>query len=225
MERDVTDSKAQKGVKAGDKRGSYKKTPVQYQYTEDVPVEAMDSVIEDYADMDDMSISNSYTMLAIPKQERAIPTKVQLRRLQVHRLVLRGVSRPAIANHLGVSNAVVYKDCVLIYRALRDELENIDLPAFVGITISFYDDIRNTALRIASDTKEKSNAIKLRALETALKIENSKQDYLKGLGLYGSNTDPFGRDETGDDDPATELLSMVTDLISEGSLEMDEHDL
>lgn len=219
-ERDVSNTPT-RGVKKGEKRGSYNKAPVPYQYTEDIDQDKMDQALEDLEDLDDMGVANSYTMLALPKREKMVPSKVQLRRLQVHRLVLRGVSRPAIAMHLGVSVGTVYADVSLIYKALREELNNIDLPAFVGITVSFYDDLRNTAMRIASDTKEGSNAIKLRALETALKVENSKQDYLKGLGLYGANTDPFGREVSGSEDPARELLDTVSSLID---LPMNEDD-
>ena len=204
------------GVKKGDKRGEYSAGVSPYTYKKDVEndydPEKLDESLADLEGLDVTDIENSYTMMAKPKRIGKVPTKVQLRRLQVHRLVLRGVSRPIIAKHLNVSMETVYKDCSLIYKAIRDELQNVDLPAFVGITVSFYDDIRNSALRIATDEKEKSNSIKLRALEVALKIEDSKQNYLGKLGLYG-NANAFKSTDS-DVDVAEELLSSISELMS-----------
>lgn len=210
------------GVKEGDVRGNYNAGVSNYTYKkeaeENYDPEKLDEALEGLDDLDSTDIENSYTMMAKPKRIGKVPTKVQLRRLQVHRLVLRGVSRPVIARHLNVSMETVYKDCSLVYKAIRDELQSVDLPAFVGITVAFYDDIRNSALRIATDDKEKSNTVKLRALEVALKIEDSKQNYLGKLGLYG-NSNAFKSSDS-EVDVAADLLDAISELVNQPETSM-----
>lgn len=174
---------------------------------------ALNSVAE-IDELTEDEITEQYTSLGIVKLDaRYIPSHVKLRRLKVHRLLLRGVTRQEIAKHFGVSADTIYKDCVHITRALKEELQSVDLPAFVATTVSFYDDLRQTAHTMSGDKNIKPSD-RLRALEVSLKIEDSKQNYLGKMGLYGeANKNLFEKTER-EQDPAEELLSSLGELLS-----------
>lgn len=116
---------------------------------------------------------------------RATGEALDFRRKQVLRLLLRGVAKTLIAKHLGISLSTVYDDIRVINDEVKGSVENIDVPLFVGMTLSFYDEIRNLALRMATDTAEKDNRVKLAALRVALESESDKHRYLALTGLYG----------------------------------------
>lgn len=130
---------------------------------------------------------------------RATKEAVDYRRKQILRLVLRGVPKQTIAEHLGLTIRQVYEDMVEINRDMRTELQNFDYPVYIGMSVAFYDEARNVALRLATDTKEKSNAIKMTALRVAIQAEDSKHDFLTKVGLFkvAAPTDPFNSIQTG----------------------------
>lgn len=130
---------------------------------------------------------------------RATKEAVDYRRKQILRLVLRGVPKQTIAEHLGIGLRQVYEDMVEINRDMREEIQNFDYPVYIGMSVAFYDEARNTALRLATDTKEKSNAVKMAALRVALQAEDSKHDFLSKVGLFkvAAPTDPFNSIQTG----------------------------
>lgn len=130
---------------------------------------------------------------------RATKEAVEYRRKQVLRLMLRGVPKQTIAEHLGLTVRQVYEDATEINRDLRSELQNFDYPLYIGMSVSFYDEARNIALRLATDNKEKSNTTKMTALRVALQAEDSKHDFLAKVGLFrvAAPTDPFNSIQTG----------------------------
>lgn len=139
-----------------------------------------------------------------PEGKKAAPRsteeEVEFRRTQVHRLMLRGVSRQAMAEYLKVSIRVIYDDVVEINKAMRVNVQSMDYPTFLGQTLAFYDEARNMALREASDTaKNKSLGTRMFALRAALAAEDSKHNFLQRVGLYRTvaPTDPFNDLHTG----------------------------
>ena len=133
------------------------------------------------------------------KRIRSTKEAVDFRRKQVLRLVLRGVPKSTIAEHLGLSIGMVYEDVGEMTKDMRSELRAFDYPGYIGMTLAFYDECRNIALRLATDTNEKSNGVKMQALRTAVMTEDSKHTFLAKIGLHKvtSPTDPFNSIQSG----------------------------
>lgn len=117
---------------------------------------------------------------------RATDEERAYRLKQILRLLLRGVPRKTISEHLGLSLKQLEKDIVELNKQVKDEVSNLDFPLFIGMTLNFFDEARNIALRTATDTKETSNMTKMKALETAMKAEVEKHKYLQLVGLYNN---------------------------------------
>jgi hypothetical protein len=132
-------------------------------------------------------------------RQRSTKEATQFRRMQVHRLVIRGVPRQTIAEHLGITLENLYTDIKIITSDMRDELRSMDYTMYIGMSMSFYDECRNIALRLATDTKEKSNGVKMQALRTAIAAEDAKHAFFARVGLFKvvSPTDPFNSIQTG----------------------------
>jgi hypothetical protein len=112
---------------------------------------------------------------------------------------LRGVPRQTIADHLGVSLETIYSDIKNITHDMREELRNMDYTMYIGMSMAFYDECRNLALRLATDTAEKNNSVKMQALRTAIAAEDAKHNFFARVGLFKvvSPTDPFNSIQTG----------------------------
>lgn len=141
----------------------------------------------------------------LPKEERqgmrlrATSDGAEFRRKQVHRLLLRGVPRITIANHLGVNVETIHMDARLITQEMRQEMQGMDYTLYIGQSVAFYDECRNMALRLASDTEEKSNSVKMTALRAAIDAERAKHEFFHRVGLFKvvAPTDPFHAIQTG----------------------------
>lgn len=133
------------------------------------------------------------------RRQRATKESLEYRRKQIMRLVIRGVPKQTIAQHLGLSMKQVYEDMHDINKEMRSELTNFDYQGYIGMSLAFYEEARNIALRLATDTKEKSNSTKMMALRTALAAEDSKHEFLTKVGLFKvtAPTDPFNSINTG----------------------------
>lgn len=169
-----------------------------------------------------------------PKEDysRGTPEEIEYRRKQVLRLTLRGVPQRTIAEHLKVSLGTINNDIRMNNEGIRSEVENLDVPLFVGQTLSFYDEVRNIALRMATDKNEKDKRILLGALREATNAETAKHNFLQTVGFYkvptmelmlrrilegtASQVDDaadfanFMKMFEGDDNPAIELLPAPT---------------
>lgn len=115
---------------------------------------------------------------------RSTKDQLEYRRKQVLRLVLRGVPKTVIAEHLGVNTATVYKDIRAVQFEIEKEVQNMNFPQFVGLSLAFFDEARNIALRLATDTNNKKVMEKISALNTAIKAESDKHQFLERCGLY-----------------------------------------
>lgn len=135
----------------------------------------------------------------VTKRPRSTAEAMEYRHKQILRLVLRGVPKQTIANHLGMTIRQVYEDMVNINADMRKDLANLDYQGYIAMSIAFYDECRNISLRLATDTNEKSNAIKMMAIKTALQSEDSKHAFLSKVGLHKVSppTDPFNSINTG----------------------------
>jgi hypothetical protein len=124
---------------------------------------------------------------------------VAFRRKQVLRLLIRGVPKMTIAKHLGVTMKTIYDDAWHLTAEMREELRNFDYPGYIGMSLAFYEEARNVALRLATDTNERSNGVKMQALRAAVAAEDSKHNFLARIGLHKVTppTDPFNSIQTG----------------------------
>lgn len=127
--------------------------------------------------------SNGVVANFVPRM-RTTKDKLEYRRKQVLRLLLRGVPQLTIAGHLGVSLATVRMDVLEINKEMRGSVRNLDYPLFIGQTLAFFEEARNIALRIASDKDMKDIGSQIRALSTAIQAESEKHRYLEKVGLY-----------------------------------------
>lgn len=158
---------------------------------------------------------------------RATVEEAEFRRVQIHRLLLRGVPPKTIAEHLKISIHTVYSDKKIINSKIRNEIQEMDYPLYIGQSVAFYDEVRNIALRMATDTQEKSSIAKIAALQQAIKAEDSKNNFLGKLGLYKSvnPTDPFSNIRTGktaqqsDGTDIEKFLSLAA-MASQGTVEL-----
>lgn len=133
------------------------------------------------------------------RKPRSSAEAVELRRKQIHRLLLRGVPRGTIASYLNETVETISADIKFINKALKDELQNLDYPQYIANSLSFYEECRNISLRLATDTKEDSNTVKMGALRVAMEAERQKHELLRNVGLFKtvSPTDPFSGIQTG----------------------------
>lgn len=118
------------------------------------------------------------------KRTRATPEGAEFRRKQVHRLLLRGVPRVTIAEYLGVGLETIHSDAKIITHEMRKELREFDYTVYIGSSIAFFEECRNIALRLATDTTEKSNGVKMSAIRTAIEAEKAKHDFFSKVGLF-----------------------------------------
>jgi hypothetical protein len=144
---------------------------------------------------------------------------LEFRRKQITRLLLRGVPKQTIAQHLKIGLTTLYRDISAINDEMKREVSNIDLPLFVGMTIAFYDEVRNIALRMATDSNEKDNRTKLNSLKVALDAESDKHRYLSLTGLYGEvvkQSELYGKprgDHTLDHDDLGDFKNFISNCL------------
>ena len=127
------------------------------------------------------------------------------RLLHVQRLKMRGLSRTEIAAALGFSVATIEKDISAINKQIRIEVLDFDYPLFIGQSVAFYDEVRNSSMVIAAN-EENSEVIRLGAYKTAMAAETNKINLLARVGLFDNQSDVFnpesaaGEERTDGDD-------------------------
>lgn len=121
---------------------------------------------------------------SFPQRTRGTKEHLELRRKQVLRLLLRGVPKLTIAEHLQVSMQTLYGDIKAVHHELATGLQTMDFPLFVSMSMAFYEEARNIALRMATDTNNKDVKEKISALTAALRAESEKHSFLEKAGLY-----------------------------------------
>ena len=138
------------------------------------------------------------------------------RRSQVARLLLRGVAQTDIAQHLGVPYTTVQSDMRAIRREWRESVNNYNISEAVGESLTFYREVRDLALREASNPLNKTTDI-INAASAALRAEDSKNAFLSRMGLYdvldAEKRDAFrqgkSRELTQDADEFNNVLSFM----------------
>lgn len=108
---------------------------------------------------------------------------LQARRTTVAKLILRGIPRATIAQHLEIPEQTLFNDIRVVRRQWRETVNGYDISEAVGESLDFYREVRNLALQEASNPNNKVSDI-VAAASAALKAEDSKNNFLQRMGLY-----------------------------------------
>ncbi len=163
------------------------------------------------------SVSERIEQIAIASPSYSREYQLQL----LHKLMLRGLPLDTVAPMMGISlNTVVTLRRQLMNR-LREEAKYIDIHLLAGKSRAFYEEIKHTAMRIASDTTRTDNApnvtprTRLEALRVASMAEDSFHRFLTVSGFFNNaHFSPSERDEDGGQDgQVSTLLNMISYVI------------
>lgn len=163
------------------------------------------------------NVSDRIDAMAVASPNYSREYQLQL----LHKLTLRGLPLDNVASMMGISlNTVIILRRHLHVR-LREEAKFIDIHLLAGKTRAFYEEIKHTAMRIASDTTRTDNApnvpprTRLEALRVAVLAEDSFHRFLTVSGFFANTTfKPSERDdEDGPDGRVGQLLNMVSYII------------
>ena len=137
------------------------------------------------------------------------------RLLHVLRFKLRGLSRAEIACAVGVSVATIEKDIATLNKQLRTDVADFDFPLFLGQTMAFFDECRNSAMAIYDNT-DNPEAIRLGALKTAMGAETDKVNLLARVGLFENQPTVFVPDSETSKETDGEQFQKFMKVVAEG---------
>lgn len=105
------------------------------------------------------------------------------KRVLAWRLHRRNLTSVEVAKVMGMSVPGVAKLLAAAKDNMRVDPDKIDIPAEIGQTLNFYEDVRGMALAIASNGKS-TQTQKLGGMNVALQAERDRIDYMKTIGVY-----------------------------------------
>jgi hypothetical protein len=105
--------------------------------------------------------------------------------VMVHKLSLRGITISDMAKHLNLSMRQISIYKAKIKERLKHQVQEIDFGLFAGETMSFYREIRNMAITLASN-KDVSTKDKSICINTALKAEGALHKFLERCGVFSA---------------------------------------
>ena len=105
------------------------------------------------------------------------------RRVRVARLMLRGIPRARITEHLNISSKTLQADVNAVRESWRRNVNRFSIEEAIGESLDFYREVRDAALTEAGNPLNKVEH-SLMAANTALKAEDSKNAFLRTLGLW-----------------------------------------
>ncbi len=105
------------------------------------------------------------------------------RRVRVARLMLRGVPRARITEHLNISSKTLHADVNAVRESWRRNVNRFSVEEAIGESLDFYREVRDAALLEAGNPLNKVEH-SIMAANTALKAEDSKNAFLRTLGLW-----------------------------------------
>lgn len=115
-------------------------------------------------------------------------TKIQVehRMMVLQKLLFRQVPTAQICKVLNISERMFFKLKKQLKERVLMDVQKMHYPTFVGETLAFYDEIRSLALVMSTDKNISDNRIKLQAMQTALRAEGQKHEFLAISGAYKS---------------------------------------
>ena len=103
---------------------------------------------------------------------------------QVLRLKLKGLSVTDTAKYLGVGYKKVEKLITEANNGLRDNIKDFDYPLFIGESMEFFNEVRDTNMALANSTQVTNAAAKALLMRTAMTAEVNKHNFLAKVGLF-----------------------------------------
>ena len=120
-------------------------------------------------------------MQNIASDDQGYAREYRLRLL--HRFLLRNLPLDMISRSMDLTITEITEMRRELYRRLKLEAGNVDMLTHSGRTLSFYDEIRGQALKMASDGN-KTDSVRVKALGVCLQAEKDKHSFLKDAGFY-----------------------------------------
>lgn len=105
------------------------------------------------------------------------------RMVLIYRLSIRGMSERQIAEQLDIAQHTVARALERLNKTLRLDPKKLDVGHYMGETLAFYQEIRQMALLVSSNTKE-TTSTKLNAMRVAMQAETDKNLFLTRVGVY-----------------------------------------
>ena len=95
------------------------------------------------------------------------------------------------------------------------DVADFDFPLFLGQTMAFFDECRNSAMAIY-DNSDNSEAIRLGALKTAMGAETDKVNLLARVGLFENQPTVFVPDSETSEETDGEQFQKFMKVVAEG---------
>jgi transposase-like protein len=124
----------------------------------------------------------------------------------IQKMLFRGISLATIARELGISFATVKRDKETLKERLRQRARTLDINELIGTQMAFYDEVSNTAMRVASASGVPT-PMKLAGMRTALASNADRTRLLASAGVF--DVISFRKAENG------ETLSDVQSLMAQ----------
>lgn len=115
----------------------------------------------------------------------------------LHRMLLRNMQLSVIADSLELTVEEVVVMRRELMKRFKKEATKVDTAQHVGVSLSFYDEVRGAALRIANDSKATYGA-RVQALGAALEAQKDTVRFLQLTGLYEANPMKWNSDTNGE---------------------------
>lgn len=171
-------TKPQKKSRLKDNRGRW---PRKIPYT-------ADDLFKLYAELDDPDLLkriqylSDHRMLVDP-QRWINKDDRDARMAYMHRCVLRRVPVGDVCEALKISRPRYYQLMAELKNRVRMDAEHIDVPQYIGESLTVYADVRASALMMSTNP-HCNRETQLNALRVVLSAENARNDFLAKIGVY-----------------------------------------
>lgn len=167
-------------------------------------VEDMDNIATSYGNDDEKPLT--------AEEQRELQVR------QAMRLRLKGLTLVDISKYMGLTYDNIRTLITEANAQLRSEVQDFDYPLFIGDSIAFFNEIRDSNMALANSNAAATPAMKTLCMRTAMQAETSKHNFLGKVGLFSrpSNSGVFEPEvkeekETTDADDFQEFLKDIAE--------------
>lgn len=125
-------------------------------------------------------VQNSGAMLGQSRESRLAR---EARLALVHRMTLRGDTLERMSIRLGISISRVAQLKKVVNERIRNQISRVDFGLYAGQQMSFYQQVKYTALSLSEDKSMPATA-KMSALVLALRAAKDEQGFLRHCGVF-----------------------------------------
>lgn len=147
------------------------------------------STVIDMEELDEVATSQGRDDELPLTQEEAHELQVR----QVLRLRLKGLTLMDISKYIGKSFQKTKELMAEANAGIRAEIQDFDYPLFIGDSIHFYNEVRDSNMALANSADTTTPAMKTLCMRTAMTAETAKHNFLQKVGLFSrpSNSSVF----------------------------------